>query len=64
LIGDVLDHRRFESEPTPEMTILMHHKITHTHMPATGEAQDRIEPNLLNKLLVFWAKILKRNSRY
>jgi D-3-phosphoglycerate dehydrogenase len=25
---------RFENEPTPEMTILMHHKITHTHMPS------------------------------
>jgi D-3-phosphoglycerate dehydrogenase len=43
----------FENEPTPEMTILMHHKISMTpHIgAATGEAQDRIGTELASQII-------------
>ena len=43
----------FESEPTPEMAILMHHKISLTpHIgAATGEAQDRIGTELAQQII-------------
>ena len=43
----------FESEPKPEMTILMHHKISLTpHIgAATGEAQDRIGTELASQII-------------
>lgn len=43
----------FENEPTPEMTILMNHKISLTpHIgAATGEAQDRIGTELASQII-------------
>jgi D-3-phosphoglycerate dehydrogenase len=43
----------FESEPKPEMTILMHPKISLTpHIgAATGEAQDRIGTELASQII-------------
>jgi D-3-phosphoglycerate dehydrogenase len=43
----------FESEPTPEMAILMHPKISMTpHIGAsTGEAQDRIGTELAQQII-------------
>ena len=43
----------FENEPTPEMTILMNHKISWTpHIgAATGEAQDRIGTELASQII-------------
>ena len=43
----------FESEPKPEMTILMHPKISLTpHIgAATGEAQDRIGTELAQQII-------------
>ncbi|MFV5685314.1 D-2-hydroxyacid dehydrogenase [Flavobacterium sp. GB2R13] len=43
----------FENEPTPEMTILMNHKISMTpHIgAATGEAQDRIGTELASQII-------------
>ncbi|MBG6109563.1 D-3-phosphoglycerate dehydrogenase [Flavobacterium sp. CG_9.10] len=45
----------FENEPTPEMTILMNHKISLTpHIgAATGEAQDRIGTELASQIISF-----------
>jgi D-3-phosphoglycerate dehydrogenase len=46
--------RCFESEPKPEMTILMHPKVSLTpHIGATGEAKIELEQNLLHKLSVY-----------
>ena len=43
----------FENEPTPEMAILMNHKISLTpHIgAATGEAQDRIGTELASQII-------------
>jgi phosphoglycerate dehydrogenase-like enzyme len=48
--------RCFESEPKPEMTILMHPKVslTHTLEQQLEKPKIELEQNLLHKLSVYW----------